>query len=542
MSSITHHHHHHHHHLVPYIVSFLFASSPSLSDLKRAHAVLVVSGAALRKPTGRRLVALYCLRSPASAAAPLVAAHLRSPDPVASNLALKSIVRRSRPRDAIAFFCRAANPVGCRPSRCTFPLLVTAAKLCDSIDYGELFHCFALKLGFLSHLPIPNSLIHMYASCGCLDLARQMFDEMPERDRVSYNSLLDGYVKSGGFDEAERLFWSMPNRSVVSWSTLFNGYVRNRMFQKGLWLFHQMQELGVEPDDCSIITLLSVFAHFKLAVHGKMVHGFLHRKWLRIPTHVSSALVDFYCKIGSPDGAVVVFERAPKKDLISWNALISGLGSSGRGAEALSFFSRMLHDGVKPDDITFIGVLVACGHSGLVEEGLRYFGMMSSVYGIKPSFAHHWCLVDLFVRVQRPDEALKVIQNMPWDGQSAVWGAVIWLAKVQGDISVGEYLGKRLIELEPDNSRRYVPLVNLYAAASKWDKYKELQEVMKERGLKKLPDCTLIDLNVVVHKFLVGDKSRPEIGSMYEVLEEIGKQLKLQPPAADENDLVRVAQ
>lgn len=374
----------------------------------------------------------------------------------------------------------------------------------------------------------------MYASCDGLDLARQLFDEMPKKDRVSYNSLLDGYVKSCDFDEAERLLRIIPDWNVISWSTLFNGFVRNQMFSRGISFFQQMQELGVEPDDCSVVSLLVVYSNYELAQHGKSVHGLLLRRWRQIPLHVSNALVNFYCKCGLLDAAAKVFERTMEKDLISWNTLISGFGSNGRGEEALGFFKRMLQEGTKPNDITFIGILVACAHSGLVEEALHHFKMMSSEFGMKPTFAHHWCLVDLYVRLESPCDALKVIQEMPLYNQSAIWGAVICLAKVRGDISVGERLGKHLIELEPDNSRRYLPLLNIYTAASRWDKYKELMELMKARGLKKLPDCTLIDLNLVVHKFLVGDKSQPEIEKVYGVLENIANQLKLQPPKADD--------
>ncbi|CAL9203951.1 unnamed protein product [Musa hybrid cultivar] len=374
----------------------------------------------------------------------------------------------------------------------------------------------------------------MYASCDGLDLARQLFDEMPKKDRVSYNSLLDGYVKSCDFDEAERLLRIIPDWNVISWSTLFNGFVRNQMFSRGISFFQQMQELGVEPDDCSVVSLLVVYSNYELAQHGKSVHGLLLRRWRQIPLHVSNALVNFYCKCGLLDAAAKVFERTIEKDLISWNTLISGFGSNGRGEEALGFFKRMLQEGTKPNDITFIGILVACAHSGLVEEALHHFKMMSSEFGMKPTFAHHWCLVDLYVRLESPCDALKVIQEMPLYNQSAIWGAVICLAKVRGDISVGERLGKHLIELEPDNSRRYLPLLNIYTAASRWDKYKELMELMKARGLKKLPDCTLIDLNLVVHKFLVGDKSQPEIEKVYGVLENIANQLKLQPPKADD--------
>ncbi|URD78702.1 Pentatricopeptide repeat-containing protein, partial [Musa troglodytarum] len=456
----------------------------------------------------------------------LLHCQLRSPDPIVSSFVIKSLVGRRRdPSDVVAFFCRHVHPVGCRPSRCTFPLLITAAKFSESIHQGEILHCLALKLGFLGHLPVPNSLIHMYASCDGLDLARQLFEEMPKKDRVSYNSLLDGYVKSCDFDEAERLLRINPDRDVISWSTLFNGFVRNRMFHRGISFFQQMQELGVEPDDCSVVSLLVVYSNYELAQHGKSVHGLLLRRWLWIPLHASNALVNFYCKCGLLDAAAKVFERTMKKDLISWNTLISGLGSNGRGEEALGFFKRMLQE--------------ACAHSGLVEEALHHFKMMSSEFGMKPTFAHYWCLVDLYARLESPCDALKVIQEMPLDNQSAIWGAVICLAKVRGDISVGERLGKHLIELEPDNSRRYLPLLNIYTAAARWDKYKELMELMKARGLKKLPDCSLIDLNLVVHKFLVGDKSQPEIEKIYGVLENISDQLKLQPPKA--NDAMVVA-
>ncbi|XP_074581710.1 pentatricopeptide repeat-containing protein At5g66520-like [Curcuma longa] len=503
---------------------------PSLLPLRAAHALLAVSGSTAHKPVARHLILLYSRCSPDDAI--LLHSALRSPDHASANNIIKSLVRvGSDGSRAVRFFARHAHPVGSRPSRCTFPLLITSAKLRESIHQGEMFHCLALKLGFLSK--VANSLIHMYAACDALDLARQLFDEMPKKDRVAYNSVLDGYVKNCNFDQAEQLFQNMPSRSVISWSTLLNGYVRNKMFNKGILLFHQMQELRVKPDDCSLISMLSVYSHCKLPLHGKSVHGFLVRRWRRIPTHVSNAVVNFYCKCGLLEAAAEVFKRITNKDLICWNTLISGFGSHGRSMEAIGFFNTMLQEGIKPNDITFTCILVACAHSCLVEEAHKYFKMMTEKYNIKPKFAHYWCLVDLYVRAGNPEDALKAIQDMPLHDWSAIWGAVIWLAKVRGDISVGEHLGKCLIELEPYNSKRYVPLVNVYAAASRWDKHKELQDLMKARGLKQLPDSTLIDLNVVVHKFSVGDKSLPEIAQVYEMLKEIAEQLKLQHPRVE---------
>ncbi|XP_039138698.1 pentatricopeptide repeat-containing protein At1g05750, chloroplastic-like, partial [Dioscorea cayenensis subsp. rotundata] len=383
------------------------------------------------------------------------------------------------PFSVLSFFCHHSHPIGIRPSPCTFPRIITAAKLSAAFPLGESLHSLALKLGFLSYIPISNSFIHFYVSADALDLAQQLFDEMPDRDPVSYNSLIDGYVKNRDLDEAEKLFWSTTDWSVVTWSCLFNGFVRNRMFRRGMDFYSKMRIHSVELDDTTVVTLLMLYAHYKYALFGKSVHGYLLRRWSHLPTHVSSTLIDLYCNCSLLDAAAALFYRMEKKDLICWNTFIAGLGSQGRGKVALDVFEQMLLIGMKPDDVTFIGVLVACAHSGLVEEGVRYFEMMSSRFGIKPSFAHHWCLVDLYVRIGRPLDAMRIIQGMPLDSLSSVWGAVISLARIHGDISVGEYLGKKLIDLEPDNYRRYVPLANLYVAASQWDKYRELMQIMK---------------------------------------------------------------
>ncbi|KAJ3682010.1 hypothetical protein LUZ60_014583 [Juncus effusus] len=517
------------------LLSFLSTTSPKLPLLKRAHAVLTVSGLTSTRPVSRRLIALYCLRSIEDSI--VFHSQLRNPDPLASNLVVKFLARQSKPKQVLSFFSKHVHPIGIRPNKCTFPLLVTSAKLCKSINDGELLHCLALKTGFMFHVEIHNALIHLYALCDALDSARQVFDEMPERDVVSFNSMISGYVQSGDLSKAEALFQTVPNSTVISWSTLFNGYVKNRSFEKGLWFFNQMISHGLEPDDRSIVTLLSVLSHFKMKSHGKMIHGFILKRWTKITSHVKTKLLDFYLKSGLTNHALLLFQMSKAKDLFFYNTLISGLGSLGLGKLALVYFHEMQKDGIKPDEITFISLLVTCGHSGLVEEGLEYFNMMTSLYNIKPTFAHYWCLVDLLIRADYSDEALNVVQKIPWDSHSSLWGALIWLARKTGDISLGEFLGKKLVELEPNNSKRYIPLINIYAAASKWDKYWEVMSEMKERGLKKLPDCSLKDLNVIAHEFSIGDKRREEIKDVYEVLGEVSERLNLRSPLFDEDEL-----
>lgn len=343
----------------------------------------------------------------------------------------------------------------------------------------------------MSHAPIPNSLIHLYASVDAFNHAIQVFDEMPNRDIVSYNTFLSGFVKSGDLEKAESLFSSMPEDNVISWSILFKGYVRNQQFEKGLGSFYQMLILGLIPDQHTVVTLLSVITHFKLVLYGKMVHGFLIKRWLKITERVGNALINFYCKCGHTDSAICLFEQTRANNVSLWNTLISGIASLGLEKEALELFTRMQIDGVRPNEDTFIRLLLICGHAGLVQEGLEYFDMMNSVYGMKPTLAHYWCLVNLFVRAGRSDEALKIVQKLPWDSQSSIWDALICLSKASSDISIGEYLGRKMIELEPDNSMRYMPLLNLYAAASRWDKYWEVRNEMKQRQLNQLSDYHL---------------------------------------------------
>ncbi|XP_077231119.1 pentatricopeptide repeat-containing protein At5g66520-like [Tasmannia lanceolata] len=485
--------------LLSKILAFLDNSCSSMSDLKKIHALFIVSGSINETLIASRLIR-FCALSPFGSFdySLLIYTHLNSPNPFICNTIIKSYINQSRPSDAILFLCRSSRAAA---NEYTFPLLLNAA----------------------AHL----NRIHQ-------DLARQVFDEMSQRDTVSYNSMIDGYVKSGDLDAASGLFWETPVRNSVTWNTLLSGYVQNCRFGKGLGLFRQMMECGFKPDDSTFVSSLSAAAHLKAVLYGKSIHGFLVKYWVCMPAHVSTALIDFYCKCGGLRVAVTLFGQMPQRDLICWNALIAGLAGKDKGKAAIGVFSLMLNEGIKPDDITFLGVLTGCAHSGLVDEGLRHFEMMSSVFNIKPRFAHYWCLVDLYMRVGNPDEAFKIIMDMPLGDQSSIWGALIGIARVYGDIDVGEYLGKRLIELEPYNSNRYLPLMNIYAAAQKWDKYKEMRELMKERRFKKPPDCTLIDLNNVAHEFSIGDRLQPEIEKIYSALEVWAKNLNLQPRGTDE--------
>ncbi|CAN6464087.1 unnamed protein product [Victoria cruziana] len=465
-------------------------------------------------------------------------ARLSRPTIFSFNTIIKGYVSRSLPAFAIGFFKHQMVRRGVLPNGYTLPLLINASAQRNQVYEGEIFHCIAYKLLFYLVLPVSNSLIHMYWNCGLLDSARQIFDQMPVRDMVSWNSMVDGYLKSGDLTVAEGLFWDMPSRNIISWNTLISGFVHNQRFKKGLWFFSRMMnEFGERPDEATAVTILSACARLQSVAFGKTVHGYLVRNFSENSVAPGTALVNFYCKCDLLRSAYIVFERMPRKDLICWNAMIAGNAELGKGGNAIVLFSQMLKEKVKPDDITFVGLLTGCAHAGLVEESKVLFKRMSSDFGIKPKFAHYWCLIDLYTRSGNREKALEVVKNMPIEDPSSIWGAIFAVARIFGETEVGEYVGRLLIELEPYNSNRYAPLMNLYAAAGNWDSYNSLAETMKAIGLKGQPDSTLINLNNVIHQFDLGDRTRPEIQKICSSLEMIARKLNMQIPVAEEEVL-----
>ncbi|KAJ0988284.1 hypothetical protein J5N97_006640 [Dioscorea zingiberensis] len=376
--------------------------------------------------------------------------RIRLPDAFIWNTMIRGLARARRPRDAFLFFRRMRHR-GKAPDSFTFSFLI---KLCRNAAIGAQLHGCVLRHGLQSHAFVRNTLIHMYGMLGDMSNARWMFEEMPgvDVDTVSWNSLIDGYVHCGEYREALRMFL-------------------------------RMQRSGFGPDEATVVVTLSACSELGALDFGRWVHSRLSSDMLRDFISVSNSLIDMYAKCGAIDRARDVFEgMKERRNVVSWNSMILGLAMHGYADQALTLFNRMRD--ASPDGITFLGVLCACAHGGLVDEGRRHMESMTRDYGIKPTVRHYGCVVDLLGRAGLVREAYELIKGMPVEGNAVVWRTLLAACRVHGDLQLGERVQTHLQELE-EHSSDYVLLSHMYAGRGRWNEVFRLREAMQGRGVQK---------------------------------------------------------
>lgn len=384
-------------------------------------------------------------------------------------------------------------------------------------------------------LAVCNIMIGVYAHNGYIDQAVKLFEEMPERDVISWTTMIVGYGHNGQIDKALELFKKMPRRDVVSWSAIIAGFVQNGCFEEALELFGQMQKTGVRPNVVTYSGILPAYANLAVLKQGKEVHEDIIRCGYHADVFVGSGLVDMYAKCGSITDARKVFATMRQRNVVLWNAMIVGYAMHGCGKEAIQIFEQMQSSGTKPDHVTFVGVLSACCHAGLVEDGWQYFERMSQDYHIVPQLEHYGCMVDLLGRAGRLDDAQDFISKMPIKPDAAVWGSMLAACRMHNNIKVGELAAEHLFRLDSNNSVNYVLLSNIYAAAGRWDGKEKIRKVMKDRNLKKTPGRSWIEINNKMYTFLVGDSSHPQTEEIYAILERLAGQMKEEGYVPDTN-------
>ncbi|KAF3790006.1 Pentatricopeptide repeat-containing protein [Nymphaea thermarum] len=411
------------------------------------------------------------------------------------------------------------------PNRYTFPPVVQACCSVHRLEEGKQVHAHVFKHGLASDLYAQNNLVHLYTTCGELDGARRLFDKMDERDVVSWTTMFSGYAKCGRVDEARLLFDEMPVRNSVSWNAMIAAYVQNGRFQEAFALFERMQaEIGV--DKYAAATMLSACTSLGALDQGKWIHACIEKSGIELDMKLATSVIDMYCKCGCLEKAFEVFRGLPKKGISSWNCMISGLAVHGQGRDALDLFNEMEEEMVTPDYITFVAVLNACAHAGLVQEGRYYFDYMTRIYAMKPKMEHYGCMVDLLGRAGLQEEAKDFIDKMPMKPDAGVLGALFGACTIHGNVKLGEVIGKQVIELEPHNSGRYILLANLYASVGRWDDVASVRKMMSDRGVSKPPGCSMIELNGAVHEFIAGDRAHPQSREIYSMLTEMSSRLR----------------
>ncbi|KAL7612364.1 hypothetical protein Lser_V15G09296 [Lactuca serriola] len=322
-----------------------------------------------------------------------------------------------------------------------------------------------------------NTLIDMHGRHGSMDLAREVFDEMEERNVVSWNAMISGYAKAGDLTDARKLFDKMPKRDVISWTTMITAYSQSSQFSDALTLFIDMMNTNIKPDEITVASVLSACAHLGSIDMGKSVHDYICKNNIKQDLYVGNSLIDMYCKCGSTEKALEVFGEMEHKDSVSWTSVISGLAVNGNANYALDLFSKM---NTKPTHGTFVGVLLACAHAGMVDKGLEYFESMKREYGLHPEMKHYGCVVDMLSRSGDVERAYEFMKEMPMDPDVIIWRMLLGACKLQGNIVIGEIATNRLLELDPDNSGNYVLSSNIYATAERWDDAMKMRNLLKK--------------------------------------------------------------
>ncbi|GAB4845290.1 hypothetical protein Ancab_038699 [Ancistrocladus abbreviatus] len=371
-----------------------------------------------------------------------------------------------------------------------------------------------------------NSMIAGYVQCKNMDLAREFFEAMPCQNVGSWNAMITGYVQTGDIAHARSLFDRMTHHDCISWSAMIAGYAQTGHSEEALLLFVEMKRNGEMLNKSIVTCVLSTCADIGILELGKQVHGHLLKAGYETGTYVGNALVAMYCKCGSIDEANGVFGSLVEKDLVSWNTMITGYARHGFGEEALEVFESLTNAGARPDDVTMVGVLAACSHNGLVDRGRKYFYAMYPDYGIVPNARHYTCMIDLLGRAGQLDEAANLVKNIPFEPDPATWGAMLGASRIHGNTKLGEKAAEILFEREPDNSGMYILLSNLYAAAGRWDDVHMMRLKMRDKGVKKVPGYSWVEVQNKIHAFSAGDSSHPDKDRIYAFLEEMDLRIK----------------
>lgn len=448
------------------------------------------------------------------------------------------------PLAAFLLFFQMVCDASVEPNQFTFPSVLKACAQTSRLKEGMQVHGLVVKYGLDSDEFVVSNLVRMYVMCGVMKDAHLLFirnsiefdegDEVVRNNKkkeegnvVLWNVMVDGYLRLGEFGAARELFDSMPQRSVVSWNVLISGYAQNGLFKEAIEMFREMQMGDVCPNYVTLVCVLPAISSFGALELGKWVHLYAEKNGIEIDDVLGSALVDMYSKCGSIEKALQVFERLPRKNAITWSTIIGGLAMHGRANDALDYFSRMERSGVTPSDVTYIGVLSACSHAGLVDEGRSFFSHMVKAVGFEPRIEHYGCMVDLLGRAGHLEEAEELILNMPIKPDDVIWKALLGACKIHGNIEMGRRVAKVLMDMVPHDSGSYVALSNMYASSGNWEAVADVRLMMKEMDIRKDPGCSWIELDGEIHEFLVDDDSHSRAKEIHSMLDEIANQLRL---------------
>ncbi|KAE8690323.1 Pentatricopeptide repeat-containing protein [Hibiscus syriacus] len=434
------------------------------------------------------------------------------------------------------------------------------------LSTGRQIHCLTVKNGLLVFVSVGNALVTMHAKCGSLDDALKAFELSGDKNSITWSAIITGYSQSGESLKALKLFSNMhfagitPSKYTLVgvlnacsdvpaveegkqvhgyllklgyesqiwflWTSMIGGYVQNGENENAMNLYGRMRIEGIIPNELTLASILKACSCLAALEQGKQIHACTIKHGFGLEVPIGSALSTMYAKCGSLENGSLVFRKMPWRDIVSWNAMISGLAQNGHGNEALKLFDEMLLEGTEPDYVTFVNLLSACSHMGLVEKGWDYFNMMSDKFRIVPRVEHYACMVDILGRAGKLDEAKEFIESATIDHGMCLWRILLSACRNFRNYELGAYAGEKLMELGSQESSAYVLLSSIYIALGRLEDVERVRRLMRLRGVSKEPGCSWIELKDGVHVFVVGDQMHPEIKAVREELLILSKQLK----------------
>ncbi|CAH8264964.1 unnamed protein product [Arabidopsis lyrata] len=408
------------------------------------------------------------------------------------------------------------------PDCFTFSSLMNACADSSNVVYGWMVHAVMVRNGWYSAVEAKNSVLSFYAKLGCKDDVMRELESIEVLTQVSWNSIIDACVKVGETDKALEVFRLAPEKNIVTWTTMIAGYGRNGDGEQALRFFVEMMKSGVDSDHFAYGAVLHACSGLALLGHGKMIHGCLIHCGFQGYAYVGNALVNLYAKCGDIKESNRAFGDIANKDLVSWNTMLFAFGVHGLADQALELYDNMIASGIKPDNVTFIGLLTTCSHSGLVEKGCAIFESMVKDYGIPLEVDHVTCMIDMFGRgghlAEAKDLATTYNSLVINASNNSSWEALLGACSTHWHTELGREVSKVLKIAEPSEELSFVLLSNLYCSSGRWKEAEEVRREMVERGMRKTPGCSWIEVGNRVSTFVVGGSSHPRLEELSETL------------------------
>ncbi|KAK9068823.1 hypothetical protein SSX86_012939 [Deinandra increscens subsp. villosa] len=395
----------------------------------------------------------------------------------------------------------AMNTSGIKPDRFTYTYVLKACVASDSsvslLPKGKEIHAHVLRHGFGVNVHIMTTLVDMYARFGCVSKSGYVFNQMTSKNVVSWSAMIACYAKNGRPFDALRLFGEM-----------------------------MLEVDDSTPNSVTMVSVLQACGALGAIEQGKLLHGYILRRGLDSVLPVLASLITMYARCGDLEVGRRVFDQMARRDVVSWNAMISSYGMNGFGEKAIEVYNEMVSNKIAPSPITFVSVLGACSHSGLVDEGKNLFESITRDHNMRLTVEHYACMVDLLGRANRLHEAAKIIQDMRIEPGPKVWGSLLGSCRIHCNVELAERASKRLFELEPTNAGNYVLLAEIYAEARLWEEVVKVKKLLQTQGLQKKPGCSWIEVKKKIYSFESVDEFNPHIEQLHAFLLKLSMEMK----------------